>query len=196
VSRQPLVVLDLDGTLVPYDSLRRYCFCLLRTSARWEVLNALLRRAIKLDSAVDLLDRLDKAVRSLHGVQAFHQRFAENLRCDMLPDVLSFVRGAVTLDARVVLCSASPEAYVLPLSKAMNWECVASGRRADGKMVRVHGVKKLEHVLRAFPPQLYSYDVALADAVSDIPLLIQFESAFLVQIRKEKVVIKRLKKAN
>jgi HAD superfamily phosphoserine phosphatase-like hydrolase len=196
MSLQPLVVLDLDGTLVPYDSLRRYCLRLLPTPARWSVLTALLRRALRLDSAVELLDRLDVAVQKLDDAQAFHRRFADDLCRDLVPDVLSFVRRRVSMDALIVLCSASPTAYVSPLCQTMNWKCLASGRQADGKMIRIYGLDKLETLQRMYPSSSYAYAYALADSKSDIPLLRRFHHAYLVTIENGKVVIDAFDKAN
>ena len=167
-----LNVIDLDGTLLPYDSLAAWVrrFRSRRETAVRFFWWSGLRRLGLLDRSTFLRLTLERA-RKAKGYDAFTRDFAQQLLRDLDAAVQDRIRMRSDPNTVNVLCSASPEDYVRLVAEALGWESRASGFRESGEWEHVYGSRKVTLIQRDFPPEHFRYHYAIADSESDWPLL-------------------------
>jgi phosphoserine phosphatase len=167
-----LNVIDLDGTLLPYDSLACWVrrFRAKRDTAIAFLWWSALRRLGILKRSEFLRLALERA-RGAKGYDAFTREFAAELLRDLDTNVQERIRTRSDPDTVNVLCSASPEDYVRLIAQALGWEYRASGFRASGKWEHVYGPQKAVLIQKDFPRERFRYHYAIADSESDWPLL-------------------------
>ena len=167
-----LNVIDLDGTLLPYDSLTLW---VRRLRARRDTAMVFfwwsaLRRLGLLKRSEFLRLALERA-RSAEDYDVFTREFAAELVRDLDASVEERIRTRSDPDTVNVLCSASPEDYVRLVAEALGWEYRASGFRTSGEWEHVYGPQKATLIQRDFPREHFQYHYAIADSESDWPLL-------------------------
>jgi hypothetical protein len=173
-----LNVIDLDGTLLPYDSLSRWVLHFktaegLFSPLRWWGLRyrfGWMDRSAFVRRCVDHLRRRE-------DYESFNRSFAERLARDFSPEIRSIVRQHSDAETVNVLCSASPDDYVKHLAAALGWECRATGYRPDGHWQLLYGAEKLRRIREDFPDTDYVYHFAIADDASDEVLLHAFRES-------------------
>ena len=167
-----LNVIDLDSTLLPYDSLSAWVrrFRSKRDTALaffwWSAL-----RRLGLMNRSDFLRLVLVRARNAKGYEAFTREFALDLVRDLDPKVQERIRTHSDPDTVNVLCSASPEDYVGLVAEALGWDYRASGFRESGEWEHVYGLQKAILIQRDFPREHFQYHYAIADSESDWPLL-------------------------
>ncbi|HET9232571.1 MAG TPA: HAD family hydrolase [Candidatus Eisenbacteria bacterium] len=167
-----LNVIDLDGTLLPYDSLAAWVrrFRSRRETAILFCWWSGLRRLGLLSRSEFLRLTLERA-RNAKGYDAFTREFARQLLRDLDTTVQERIRLHSDADTVNLLCSASPEDYVRLVAEALGWEYRASGFRESGEWEHVYGPYKVTLIQRDFPQEQFRYQYAVADSESDWPLL-------------------------
>lgn len=171
-------VIDLDGTLLPYDSLSRW----IRHFKQAEGLTSPLRfwgLLFRLGwmSRSTFVRRCVDHLRSREDYRDFNRSFANQLIRDLDSDILQRVSEQSNEKTLNILCSASPEDYVKHIADQLGWICRASGYRSDGKWQLMHGEEKLRCIRKEFPSREFEYHLALADDDSDQPLLDAFTAS-------------------
>jgi phosphoserine phosphatase len=185
MAARPLINgIDLDGTLLPYDSMRRYLFLQLRAArtvfgAAW--LTAL-RQTGGLGRA-EFVERLVRSGRRMKGYDVAMRRLADSLYADIDPRIMRLVRDHSPAGITNVLCTASPSDYVGHLAARLGWPVVCT-RLEQGTFMHVHGLAKAAEFTRRFPPSEYEYNFAVADSKSDEALLRLFRHPLLLQENK------------
>lgn len=177
----PLIVTDLDGTLIPGDSLRALLVRQLREGPwRLSLFAWAAARAIGLASSARLMAAIVRSLRARPDYAQFVRSLAAGIRdrldADLITDVQSQAPGAT-----MVLCSASPADYVAPLARMLGWEAVCSSVEADGRVFRCHGGAKRDAILLRYPPTRYRYVLSVADSSADQPLQEMFETFWQVR---------------
>lgn len=173
-----LNVLDLDGTLLPYDSFR----LLLRRNlnARIAVIAAL--RRTKLLSRRRAAELFVHAIAPLLEDERRMRTFLDDLVADVRVDVLSRVKTHTDQNTTNLLLSSSPEQYVAPLAAQLGF-VGAGSRSAYGAFFHCFGPNKLVFLAERFPRSLYEYRFAVSDHPSDLPLLRCFQRYELLNPR-------------
>jgi phosphoserine phosphatase len=178
----PLVVTDLDGTLIPDDSLRLLLARQLRHGPkRVQLILWTVARVARLASPARLLAAIVRSLRAQPDYEDAVRSFASELREQLDQDLLADIRASAEPGATVVLCSASPEDYVVPLARLLGWEAVCSTVAPEGRVFRCYGRAKKEAILARFPASRYRYLMSFADSPSDAPLREIFERCRIVR---------------
>jgi phosphoserine phosphatase len=181
--RQKVNVIDLDKTLLPYDSLTRYalrfmfgwrnlvpfiCYSLLRVTGimpRDKYLKKIWVRARKVD---DYANRV--------------RRFSDSLYQDINPSILNFVLENTEESTTNILCTASPEDYVQHLSERLSWKHMCSTLDdTGGSFLHMFGEHKIAALQRHYPSEEYDYHLAISDGRSDLTLLKLFEIPYVAR---------------
>ena len=174
-----LNVIDLDGTLIGYDSFRLLVYEYLRPSL---VVTALLRRLGVLTRRAAAA-RLMMGLRAVLADQVLMRAYALRVKADVRQDLLERVRLHTDADTTNLLLSASPHAYVAPLAESLGFEGVGS-RWQTGRFFHCYGRNKLCFVRGRFPQQEYEYRYAVSDRSADLALLRCFEHFELLTSEK------------
>jgi phosphoserine phosphatase len=180
-----LVVVDLDGTLIPGNSFHAWLFYL----GRWAVLSAhpmialrlarlCLRRGTgsvthsDLKHGVLLLSSAVPAAR----VEEFSRRLARTVR----PSVKALVRDAAHDGRAVVLATAAPAIYLGAVSAEIEaTTTVGTPSPGVGPWRETKGEAKLARVLAEFGPQA-AIDLVITDHHDDLPLVRHSARALIV----------------
>ena len=170
-----LNVVDLDGTLLPYDSARRFVWLLLgRPQILVQVVQVCILRFLGRIDARTFLERVLRSARSFADHDQRMRVFSEQLYRDLDLAILERVREESDEDTITVLCTAAPEDYVKYLAKRLAWEYVCSTLEEGSRHVRMYGDRKLAAIERAYPREQYRYNFAISDSASDDRLLAEF----------------------
>jgi phosphoserine phosphatase len=187
-SRIPVNAIDLDGTLLPYDSMHRYW--------RWQLRNirtapsAAALAVLRLTGGMGrarFTEMLVRVGRRLTGYDERMRGFAAGLYRDLDGSAIRLVQQHSPTGTVNVLCTASPEDYVRHLAARLGWEFLCSRFSSDGSaFTHVYGEVKAREFARRFPASQYEYNFAIADSDADRALLRLFKHS--LQIGKSKPV--------
>lgn len=169
-------VIDLDGTLIPYDSFREYVFLFLsnyKTSFLISILVIL--RITRVLNAAQFKKWIILTARRVANYDSIMKRFAERISEDLDQSTLSHVQEYTNSNTVNILCSASPEDYLVHLSQLLDWQYKGSYFRADTEFVNLYGREKVQALEQTFPCSQYQYYFAISDSESDEHLLRKFK---------------------
>lgn len=171
---------DLDKTLIPFDSFRYLVLTHLKEKCFFTpVMLSLLSRKMRLIGSPEfkfkVLDYFRKDPK--------YEKKLSDLACKLVPqirpDVLESIERETDDRTTNVLISASPADYVKLVAKEMGWAWIAS-EIVNNKFIHCHGLKKKELILLHYPHEKYEYNFAISDSPSDLPLLKMFKKYELI----------------
>lgn len=180
MDKKKINVIDLDGTLLPYDSLIKYTVLSLRHLRYFLpiLLYSLLRlfRIIPRDVfQKNLLIRMRKTKNYENEMKKFSSRLYRELDTS----VLRFVQDHTDGHTENILCTASPEDYVKYLAEMLGWACLSSTLNdSDETFYHLYGENKITTLKQHYPPQNYIYHLAISDSKSDRSLLELFQVSY------------------
>lgn len=171
-------VIDLDKTLLPYDSFRKYILIFLRNKhSVFCILPLVLFRKLRLLNSSAFKKRVIEIGRKVDNYNERMKKFSDQLFADIDNSIVETVRSYTDSDTINILCSASPEDYVRHLAEFLGWECLASQLDSDkNHFVHMHGQRKVEAIRKLYPEDKFRYNFAMSDSQSDAELLKAFES--------------------
>lgn len=167
--------IDLDKTLIPFDSFRRL---LLNEIQRgdFRILSFVILRQLRLISGrrlkkicVDHLKRNRKKV--------FFENYACTLIKEINQDVKAIIDKETNQNTKNVLVSASPDLYVSILVIKLGWEGCGSKFSESGEFIHLFGEGKIDYFQENYPPSTFHYNFAISDSSSDDQLLSLFEKS-------------------
>lgn len=170
-----LNVLDLDDTLIPYDSFMKYVFLF------WKKPKLIVRftyyaclRKMRLIGASEFKEKIVKNARRISDYESSMQAFAKKLVTSLNRDVIQQINSYTDNNTKTIICSASPVDYVQYFADALGFDCIAS-ELMNSHFEHVYGKKKIERVIKLYPPDRYDYHFAISDSNSDLKLLKLFK---------------------
>lgn len=177
MSRPQINVIDLDLTLIPYDSFTDYLHRPLHYPLTFlpGLMIIYLRklRIITLHTQKKLSILLNNYTQRYDEfVGQYSKQLYSHIDKNVYDQVMSHSNGS-TIN---ILCSASPEDYVKPLAKKLGWGCIASNFDENKKFNHVYGNRKVQLIKKVYPRHKYYYNFAISDSISDKSLLKLFHS--------------------
>jgi len=171
-------VIDLDKTLLPYDSFRKYTLILLRNkNFVLRILPLMILRKLRLLNSSAFKRGVIKRGRKVDNYNNKMKEFSDQLFADIDSSIIEMVRNHTDSDTINILCTASPEDYVKHLADLLGWEHIASQLDSDKNyFVHMHEQRKIEAIRDLFPKDKFRYNFAISDSQSDKELLMGFES--------------------
>ncbi|HVQ00268.1 MAG TPA: haloacid dehalogenase-like hydrolase [Candidatus Thermoplasmatota archaeon] len=178
-----LNVIDLDNTLLPYNSWGKCVMEFLqRPRCFMPIIYYSLLRGFGLLSRGMYQKSLLGVIRKTPDYEDIMRTFGESLYEDVCTPLLRFVQEETDEGTVVVLCTASPEDYVKYLSAKLGWQYVSSTLDQDlTHFNHMFREKKITAIQQRYPRKDYDYHLAMSDDRKDFGLLKLFEASYLVR---------------
>ena len=165
-------VIDLDKTLIPYDSFRSYVVEKIKSGNIKVLLFSLLRK-LRLLSASEFKRKV-----ILQTSLLINNKDIEHISLKILNSINSEVYDIIieNTDNETIniLCSASPDVYVKKVAEHFGWIGLGSFFN-DKKFYHMWGKNKIKFIKEKYPSNEYIYNFAISDSQSDLQLLMQFK---------------------
>jgi hypothetical protein len=171
-------VIDLDKTLIPYDSFRYYVMEKIR-SGNIKILIFSVLRKLRLLSASEFKRKV-----ILQTSLLINNKDLEQISLKILNSINSEVYDIIieNTDNETIniLCSASPDAYVKKVAEHFNW--IGYGSYFNGiDFCHMWGENKLRFIESNYPSNKYIYNFAISDSEIDLQLLKTFNKYKLLK---------------
>lgn len=159
IKADEVLVLDLDGTLIPYNSFHRWLADLVRRGVpgsplrgRLTALAAVAGRGARVASHQRMKLSVMAAWRDLarqapERAQAQAANFADRLLADFRPELLGLVAEARRKGAPCLLATAAPEDYAAELNRSGLFDGILSSRIVKGILDENRYERKRDNVL-------------------------------------------------
>ncbi len=170
-----LNVIDLDGTLTPFDTFRR--LVLSHWNARLLCVIALRKVRILSRSRTSML--LTRCLSDVLSDEARMQHFAEKIVAQSRADVIEKVRAQSTINTLNLLLSASPNEYVKHVADQLGFEGIGS-HWCNGRYIHCYGPNKLKLIQHRYPRSAYHYHYMISDSESDLVVMRTFDEYELI----------------
>jgi phosphoserine phosphatase len=171
-------VIDLDKTLIPYDSFRLYVINKIKSGNVRLAIAAVLRK-LRFIQAEDFKKKALFNTQLLKKTEEI-DKITSNILCSINEEVLEIIKENSDEDIINILCSASPDAYVKKVAEHFNW--IGYGSYFNGiDFYHMWGENKLRFIESKYPSNKYIYNFAISDSESDLKLLKQFKKYELVK---------------
>lgn len=173
-NNQNIIVVDLDETLLPFDTMRYLTY---RHIFIPQVIYYIAIRKIRLISSYVFKEKLMKLLLRIRGDRYF-EVFVDEINSKIDSEILNKIFYHQNSQTQIILLSASPDYYVSKIAQKNNWVGFGSTFKKLGnkKNLHLYGVEKLKFILKYYPQQMFSYKYAVSDSDSDIELLKRFEN--------------------
>lgn len=175
-------VIDLDKTLIPYDSFR----LLVKTELyKFDVYVAslVMFRKLKLIPNRKFKSKLVVHLTSKYEDDYF-KKFAKKIYNDIDLKIINLVQEETDDFTVNVLLSASPNIFVRHLVKQLGWAGSGSYVDSYGKFIHLYGKEKIIWLGKTYQRDKYYYNFATSDSFSDYELLSLFNKNHKVMLRK------------
>jgi phosphoserine phosphatase len=192
--KKKINVIDLDSTLLPYNSLIH--FGLLFVKNRRCCIPLLLYLTQRMTGEITKDEYLKKIMITARKSTQYEKKvkkFGLSLYDDIRKPMLRFILENTDESTINILCTASPEDYVKYLCEKLGWPYISSTLdNNDQKFIHMFGQNKVIAVQKMYPKQNYTYNLAMSDNISDRELLKLFDKSYniknatRVRVRKTK----------
>ena len=175
--KKKINVIDLDKTLLPYDSFRVLVKKEIKSLNIFVGLVTLLR-ILRLIGPFQYKEMISKHLKKKKSEEYFIS-FANSLIPDFDKRLISIIDSKTDSNTTNVLLSASPHLYVRYLIKKLAWKGTGSYFNDDNKFIPIFGDKKISWLKKNFSDKSYLYNYSVSDSKSDLKLLKLFTESDL-----------------
>ncbi len=165
-----LIVVDLDNTLIPFDSFKKYIFLWCKYYPIKVPFIALLRK-LRLINKYEFKKRILSLVSQHTKYNDINKKIAAEVLNHINTGLLEKIKSRNEVDKIFLLLSASPNDYVKIVAQQLCWEGKGSYFNSSGTLIHMYGRQKLTYVENTFSSEEINFCYAIADAVSDLELL-------------------------
>lgn len=172
-------VIDLDKTLIPFDSYAKLIKKNLFSMLFFSIFLIIILRLLKIISQKEFSKRAytlclkapNKNIKSL----------IEEI-CDSIDkEVLDEINKNTTSETINILCSASPDFYVKEIAEKLGWIGYGSSM-INNQYEHLYGEGKVTKIKSDFPPLQFKYNYSISDSKSDLELLKLFDKYTLIEL--------------
>ncbi|MDP7319719.1 MAG: HAD family hydrolase [Bacteriovoracaceae bacterium] len=178
--KKKINVIDLDGTLIPYDSframLKHYLFV---PGTGVQLIYLSILRKLGFCSRKCFAERTYFVCKSHSTYDKFSQLVAERALEAINQEVLARINEHTDDNTKNILCSASPQDYVTKIADAFKWQGIGS-HFDNNSFVHMYGENKLKTINKLFPIEKFDYNYSISDSKSDMKLLTYFREYTLL----------------
>ncbi|VBB44597.1 hypothetical protein TRIP_D260011 [uncultured Paludibacter sp.] len=182
MAKNVIIVVDLDKTLIDFDSFR---ILTLRNIYKFRVLYLLLLRKLRIISSFKFKKQIMTYLINRNGKEYFNQ-FADELTEKININILGKITNIKSTNDLIVVLSASPQLYVSIIAKNMGWigyGSTFSGIDENNQDRHLYGNEKLNFLLNNYPLNLYKYKYGISDSFSDLKMLSYFDNYELIKTK-------------
>jgi len=181
--KKKINVIDLDSTLLPYNSLIH--FALLFMKKRRCFLPLVLYLTQRITGKITRDEYLKKVLITARKTTHYEKKvkkFGLSLYDDIRKPMLRFISENTDESTMNILCTASPEDYVKYLCEKLGWPYISSTLDShDENFIHMFGHNKVIAVQKMYPKQDYTYNLAMSDNMSDRELLKLFDNSYHIK---------------
>jgi len=173
-------VIDLDKTLIPFDSFRYLLLAYLKDKNFLTIVSLyVFAREIRLVKSEAFKRQCLIHLRKDKQYQKMINDLLGKIISATRHEIMNMINSETDQETINVLVSASPIDYVGLVAMELGWQWLASDL-VNGQFIHCHGQKKKELVLLHYPSEKFEYNFAISDSVSDLPLLEMFKRHKLI----------------
>lgn len=170
-------VIDLDKTLIPFDSFR-YLVMSEMKSLNLKIIFLVIIRKIKFIKAKTFKKYVIKALK-LNINSKLNSAMVNLIMSSIDKKILEKIQYESDNNTINILCSASADSYVSEVAKHLGWK--GYGSHTNEKVFyHMYGINKLKFIESIFPKSEYQYNFAISDSSSDLELLKKFKKYDLI----------------
>jgi phosphoserine phosphatase len=176
-------VIDLDSTLLPYNSLIHFGWRFMKNRQCFvPLLLYLTQRMTGKVTKDEYLKKILITARKSTQYEKKVKKFGLSLYDDIRKPMLSFILENTDESTINILCTASPEDYVKYLCEKLGWPYISSTLdNNDENFIHMFGQNKVIAVQKMYPKQNYTYNLAMSDNISDRELLKLFDKSYHIK---------------
>jgi hypothetical protein len=176
-------VIDLDGTILRYNSLTRYVvLCMSHWRYFLPILFYSLLRLIRIIPRDVFQKNIVSRMRKIKTYENEMKNFGKKLFHDLDASILRFVSDYTDEFTTNILCTASPEDYVKYLAEMLRWRYLSSTLdMVNDSFYHLYGENKITILKKHYPPHDYQYQLVISDSKSDSGLLKLFQIPYYVK---------------
>lgn len=171
--KKKINVIDLDKTLIPYDSFR----LLIKEKIfdlNFFVIQLTIIRVLRFISSNKYKKRIIKHF-SLKYNDTYFISFADKRLNDIDDKVLELIKNETKKNTINILLSASPNIFVKHIILKLGWVGKGSYFDQEDKFIHLYGENKINWLLTHYKPDDFIYNFAISDSSSDENLLLLFK---------------------
>ncbi len=173
-------VIDLDNTLIPFDSFRKLVFHQV-FKCDVKIIIILFLRFCGIISHSNFKKNIINVLEARATTSKLYDDFAEIAFKNIKKDVISLIQSNSEEDETInILCSASPTGYVQNIACKLGWVGFGSGYY-NNTFINMYGENKEIFIRRKYQIDKYIYNFAISDSKSDLCLLKLFDNYCLVE---------------
>lgn len=170
--KRAINVIDLDKTLIPYDSFR----VLIKKEIlkfNFPIIFLTFFRILKIQSSEDYKRKVTLIIGKKYNL-LFFKEFAKSIYMDIDTEVLAEIQLETKEGTLNILLSASPNIYVKHLIDKLGW--MGSGSYFDNSenFIHLYGKDKIKWLDTNYKMSEYVYNFAISDSSTDDELLSLF----------------------
>ncbi len=165
-------VIDLDKTLIPYDSFR---VLIKKELVKLDlyILFITLIRVARLSSTKNYKTKIIKYLENKYESEYFKE-YANTIYRDIDEKVLEIIKLETKENTINILLSASPNLFVRYLIAKLNFKGTGSFFNDRGDFVHMFGIIKVDWINTNYSTEKYDYNFAISDSATDDKLLSLF----------------------
>jgi len=170
--KKSINIIDLDKTLISYDSFR---FLIKKELMRFDlyITGLTILRIIRLITMFTYKERITIHLRKKYRATYF-KNFADKLFLDINKEVLNLIAEETEENTINILVSASPNLFVKYVIKKLNWEGKGSYFDREGSFIHLYNKNKISWLKENYKLEDYNYNFAISDSSTDDELLSLF----------------------
>ena len=165
-------VIDLDKTLIPYDTFRK----LVIGKVLKGDFKLIFYTILKIFNLINL--RFYKKISIRHIMKKYSisdiNFFSNQVAKDIDSKVMDIISKHTNIDTTNIILSASPDFYVKKIALSLGWVGQGSYFLDNGDFVHLHGNQKINWILKNYDKKKYEYNFSISDSKSDYELLDNF----------------------
>jgi len=169
-------VIDLDHTLIPYDSFGR----LIKNGLRQFDFHVVFYTSLRILRIIS--SSKFKQIVTFHWQRVYDKHFfykyGQAIVNDINKSVLNIIKTKTDSNTINILISASPDLYIKNVINHLKW--VGSGSYFDGEnYINLYSYNKIEWLKKNYPDSHYKYNFAISDSYTDLELMMMFNEFIL-----------------
>ncbi|MHA1396065.1 MAG: hypothetical protein ACTSRZ_21380 [Promethearchaeota archaeon] len=166
-------VIDLDKTLIPFDSFKKYILTFIKKGKILLILLIILRK-LRILSLVSFKKYVTVLCRKSKNYDAIMNQLAINLYEQIDKDIYEKVMKYSDNNTINILSTASLEDFANRLAKMLGWECISTSV-SQNYIVHNYADNKIKNLKKRYPRSKYIYNFSISDDKKDINLLNLFK---------------------
>ena len=174
-------VVDLDGTLIPFDSFRSYILLFLfKKRFTLKIIFLSLSRLVGFIDGLTFKKKIYLNTYRFEDYDTEMRNFAKKLINSIDTNIIDKVNENSNKEVLNILVTASYKSYSKYIAKYLGWDCLASNL-VGGEFYHVYGLEKINQLIKYYPSGEYKYNFCISDSISDMELLNKFEKSELIK---------------